>query len=363
MRLYLTGNPCSQSRHCYFVEGKGISFLFDCGYQRAYRGDELPHLSQDQIQRASYLFLSHSHENQSGSYPWLMSRGFSGRVVTTTETARQLPFSIDDPLILEGLSLPYESFTLPGGLSVLWGRSGHCSGSAWFRFEESQRSLFFSGDYYDCARVHACDPIVGMQADLAVLDCDYGLQNAQSRQNQIDILIETIADALADQRPVLLPVPRYGRGMGILTYLCERLPSSDIFADMHFIRELGHLDASAMWVKKDIQDLLDGVYVRSIPEDFLALGIYFISDPQLDTPQGRHLAEQILLYGGKVIFTGTVEPNTHASLLMHAGQASLLRYGVHCSQEDMLRIAAQNDFGSIIAYHSDFAPSRPSYEV
>ena len=44
MKLYLTGEPCTQQRHCYFVEGETASFIMDCGYQRCYRGDELPHL-------------------------------------------------------------------------------------------------------------------------------------------------------------------------------------------------------------------------------------------------------------------------------------------------------------------------------
>ena len=234
MKLYLTGEPCTQQRHCYFVEGETASFIMDCGYQRCYRGDELPHLLPEQIRAARYLFLSHSHENQSGALPYLLANGFTGRVVLTTETARQLPLGIDDPLVLEGLSVPYAEAQIPGGLTLTWGRSGHCSGSVWYRMAENGRSLFFSGDYYDCARVHARDPIEGIRANLAVLDCDYGMQpGSASRDAQVDALIAAISEALADGRPVILPVPRYGRGLGILTYICERLPETDIFADRH----------------------------------------------------------------------------------------------------------------------------------
>ena len=48
---------------------------------------------------------------------------------------------------------------------------------------------------------------------------------------------------------------------------------------------------------------------------------------------------------------------------LHAGKAKLLRYSVHCTQADMLRIASQNHFDRIIAYHSDFAPTQKVYEV
>ena len=364
MKLYLTGEPCTQQRHCYFVEGETASFIMDCGYQRCYRGDELPHLLPEQIRAARYLFLSHSHENQSGALPYLLANGFTGRVVLTPETARQLPLGIDDPLVLEGLSVPYAEAQIPGGLTLTWGRSGHCSGSVWYRMAENGRSLFFSGDYYDCARVHARDPIEGIRANLAVLDCDYGMQpGSASRDAQVDALIAAISEALADGRPVILPVPRYGRGLGILTYICERLPETDIFADRHFITELGHMDATAMWVRPQVQDMLSGKFIRAIPEDFVALGVYFVCDPQLDDIKTRRLVRRLLICGGRVIFTGTVEPNTHASLLLHAGKAQLLRYSVHCTQADMLRIAAQNHFDQIIAYNSDFAPTKKVYEV
>ena len=84
---------------------------------------------------------------------------------------------------------------------------------------------------------------------------------------------------------------------------------------------------------------------------------------QLDDIKTRRLVRRLLICGGRVIFTGTVEPNTHASLLLHAGKARLLRYSVHCTQADMLRIASQNHFDRIIAYNSDFAPTQRVYDV
>lgn len=363
MKLYLTGSPCSQQRHCYFVEGSQASFIVDCGYQRSYPGDELPHLTAVQIRSARYLFLTHSHENQAGGLEYLFASGFTGRVVLSAETAQQLRTPIDDPIILEGLSLPFSETELPGGLHLIWGRSGHCLGSAWFRIRDGEKSILFSGDYYPAARIHETDAIRDLCADIAVLDCDYGVHSADTREEQLDALVSSIAEAIEEGVPVLLPVPTYGRGLGIISCVSERLPDVDIFADEPLRRELSQLDATAMWVKPDAGALLGGLFVRPIPEEFVALGVYFISDPQLDEPESLVLLRQLLLCGARVFMTGTVEVGTYAASLMHSGNARMLRYAIHCTQEEMLSIAAQNDFQKIIAYRSDYAPTQAEYEI
>ena len=363
MKLYLTGEPCNQQRHCYYVEGTSASFIVDCGFQRCYSGDELPHLTSEQIRSACYLFLTHSHENQSGGLMYLLTNGFTGRVVLTAETAQQIHIAIDDPIILEGLCLPFTEVELPGGLHIIWGRSGHCLGSAWFRIRDGEKSILFSGDYYPAARIHATDAIEGVHADVAVLDCDYGTQSADTREEQLDALVSAISEAIEDGRPVLLPVPTYGRGLGIMACISERLPEVDIFADEPLRRELSQLDATAMWVKPEASTLLASLFVRPIPEEFVALGVYLISDPQLDEPESLVLLRQLLICGARVIMTGTVEVGTYAASLMHSGNARKLRYAVHCTQEEMLSVAAQNDFGKIIAYRSDYAPTQGEYEI
>jgi len=363
MKLYLTGEPCSQQRHCYFVKASAASFIVDCGYQRCYPSDELPHLTAEQIRSAQYLFLTHSHENQSGALAHLFANGFSGRVVMTAETAQQLHIAVDDPIVLEGLSLPFTETELPGGLHLIWGRSGHCLGSAWFRIRDGEKSILFSGDYYPAARIHETDAIAGLKADIAVLDCDYGTQSADTREEQLDALVSAIAEAIEDGRPVLLPVPTYGRGLGIISCVSERLPEVDIFADEPLRRELSQLDATAMWVKPDAGALLGSIFVRPIPEEFVALGVYFISDPQLDEPDSLVLLRQLLICGARVFMTGTVEVGTYAASLMHSGNARKLRYAIHCTQEEMLAVAAQNDFGRVIAYRSDYAPTQEMYEI
>ena len=60
---------------------------------------------------------------------------------------------------------------------------------------------------------------------------------------------------------------------------------------------------------------------------------------------------------------GTVETGTYASTLVHSGHARILRYAIHCTQEEMLAVARQNDFKKIIAYRSDYAPRQSVYVI
>ena len=196
-----------------------------------------------------------------------------------------------------------------------------------------------------------------------MLDCDYGTQSASTRDEQLDALVSAIEEAIADGRPVLLPVPTYGRGLGIMSCISERLTHVDLFADEFLRRELTQLDATAMWVKPEASSLLASIFLRPIPEEFVALGVYLISDPQLDNPESLALLRQLLICGARVFMTGTVETGTYAATLMHSGHAQMLRYAVHCTQEEMLSVAKQNSFGKIIAYRSDYAPTQGVYEI
>jgi len=75
------------------------------------------------------------------------------------------------------------------------------------------------------------------------------------------------------------------------------------------------------------------------------------------------MAGQLLLCGARVFMTGTVEVGTYAASLLHSGNAKMLRYAIHCTQEEMLAIAAQNRFSRIVAYRSDYAPTQDTYEI
>ena len=56
--LTIGGGYGEHGRTCFLVEGKGVSFLLDCGTMEG-DAEPTPRLSELQIKKADFLFLSH----------------------------------------------------------------------------------------------------------------------------------------------------------------------------------------------------------------------------------------------------------------------------------------------------------------
>lgn len=167
MEFLIAGGVGEHGRNCFFVKTERISFLVDCG-KMAGAAQPYPNLSPEQIQSLQYVFLTHSHADHTGALPWLLEQGFAGTIIASDETFGQLPFSLPD-------TRPLRSFRPPEGLTLHWGRSGHCPGSVWYEFGLEGQTLLFSGDYTERSLVYETDPIRRTRAELAVIDCAYGV--------------------------------------------------------------------------------------------------------------------------------------------------------------------------------------------
>lgn len=233
MELFIAGGVGEHGRNCFYVQVAAIHFLVDCGKMADTPEDPYPCLAREQIGSLDAVFLTHSHADHTGALLWLYENGFQGTVIATAKTLSQLPFAVQDHRTLEEFC--------PDGtgqfqnLSIQWGRSGHCVGSVWYRFAENGKSVFFSGDYTEDTQVYACDPIRNQCADLAVLDCAYGLDET-SYEVSCDQLVQKTEELLSAHRLLLFPVPKYGRGLEILSLFSNRLTDASYYADELFCK-------------------------------------------------------------------------------------------------------------------------------
>ena len=353
MELFIAGGVGEHGRNCFFVQGEPIRFLVDCGKMADTPEDPYPRLTDGQIRHLDAVFLTHSHADHTGALPWLYKNGFSGVVIASEETLRQLPFAVPESLTLAELC--------PNGtgqfqsLSIQWGRSGHCVGSVWYRFAESGKAVFFSGDYTEDTQIYACDPIRGQSADLAVLDCAYGLEETPY-DAVCDRLVRETERLLGEHGLLLFPVPKYGRGLEILKLFSDRLRGVSYYADDLFRQNLAGQRAGGFWCQPVRIDVSVSPYSEQLR------GIVFVSDPQLRAAAARTTAARVLSLGGMAVMTGTLEKGSYSEKLFRNGRMALLRYPVHLDHAQFCRLESQNHFTTAIPYHSgDFSIRRNFY--
>ena len=349
MKLFLAGGVGEHGRSCFLVQGETLCFLVDCG-KMAGSEQPYPELSEEQIRSLQFVFLTHSHADHTGALPWLLERGFAGRIVASTETLAQLPFALPHALALK-------DFCPPSGLALRWGRSGHCAGSVWYEFRLEGQTLLFSGDYTEASLVYCTDPIRRLRADVGVIDCAYGHRSKSPALLRFDLLTR-LSEQIAGGKPTLLPVPKYGRGLELLYLLHHAKPQLPVCGDAQFRSQLDWLRADRYWGAPCARDALREARVQPL-EGVPAAGLCFVSDPQLKTHAGRQLAEAFLACGGSLVMTGTPEAGSCSEKLLKAGRMELLCYPVHQNEAEYRALLHKNQIIRAIPYHTPELSAKP----
>ena len=341
MILTLAGGCGEHGRNCFLLEGEEWNLMVDCG-MKAGDADPMPHLTCEQITRTRFVLLTHSHKDHTGAALWLLEQGFTGTFVMTAETARQLPFTLPKARLLPTPEKP-DTFHLDAA-KVDYGMSGHCTGAVWFRVKWEDKRVLFSGDYNFYSDVYEHHPIIDCKADAAILDSCYPA-DAWSRE----AFTEALRDAIAHAKHVLLPVPKYGRGLDILLLLSRAFPETEVTLDSHLQSELNHVKSIRKWLRPDAYQALKAWKpARGLSEHHVLL----FSDPQLESPVGRMVASVYAQEHYPILLSGSVDDGTLAKTLLERGQASLQILPVHNSDEEYELTKRANRFKAAIPVHT-----------
>lgn len=343
MKLKIAGGCGEHGRNCFLVQTDSLSFLVDCGIMAEEKENGYPHLTDEDIRQLRYVFLTHSHADHSGALPWLKRHGFSGTVIASCETFRQLPFEVSLKEELEKMCDRNNRASLYG-VTLEYGCSGHCSGSVWYHFFCEEKSILFSGDYTENTQLYLFDAIRGHKADLAVLDCAYGSDTTSYKEYCQDLL-SRVAWTKSKYKTVIFPVPKYGRGLELLKLLQGYFPKYRFAGDAHFIRQVMIIPEQNRWIK-DYRTEVGCI------NDSPTADIIFISDPQLRSEESQKLALGILKNDGSSIMTGTVEAGTLSDRLINESEMFSQRYPVHLNISQYEELKKQNNFTLTIPYHT-----------
>ena len=337
MELLIVGGA-EHGRSCFYIEGEAIRFLVDCGAAGAARA--CPGLASEQVRALQYVFLTSGDDSHAGALPWLLEQGFAGTVVASEETLRQLPVALPDTRALS-------SFRAPANLSLHWGRSGCCPGSVWYELTLENRTLLFTGNYTESSLVYIADPIRRARAELAVIDCAYGADGRSPEVLRFDFLTR-MAALLSHAEPVLLPVPKYGGGLELLALLRHARPRTPVYGDETFLHQLRWLQTDRFWCTPNARDALRQAEVLPLT-DVPGSGVCFLTDPQLESPDARRLADAFLAAGGSLVMTGTVEPGSYSEALIQEGKMELLRCPAHQNEAQYRALLRENRFSKALA--------------
>ena len=322
MQITIAGGCGDFGRSCFFVEGGRHAFIVDAGTSTDGL-DRVPDLTAEQAARAEYLFITHSHRDHTGAIGYFESLGFAGSVLLTNQTYRQMKEKPGNTMILDSTAPELE---LERDFSFRWGRSGHCAGSVW----------------YDIS----CE---GKTADVAVLDAAYpgDRTGADMRRSVLDKILELVWRG----KPLLLPVPHFGRGLSIAAYFRNK-GSMEIPVHM----ASGLYDE---WLRLGRRKYFARREVLALPNETFSLwdgktihdnGVYFLTDAQLSRSENRKLIERHPELS--LLMTGSIHGYGKAKDYYESGRAELVLWPNHMTEREMWELVGKNHFRKIIPYHS-----------
>ncbi|MDD3253266.1 MAG: MBL fold metallo-hydrolase [Lachnospiraceae bacterium] len=376
-RIKICGGYGEHGRSCFLVEytPDGHYYMLDCGIMDT-DPQPNPHVTKEEIAKTDYVFLSHCHKDHAGAFAWLVEMGFQGILVTTAMTRELAEIDYKRVELLELAVNTISEITLPkaewgqsdwSGLRIQYGRTGHCPGSLWFQIADARQTVFYSGDYQKRPYLYACDEIIDMAADLAILDLAH-VRSELDAGAMREVLWEQVGGALKAGRRVILPVPKYGRGLEMAAFFMDRLAKAEkqngllpggitpeLYVDSDFVIYEKKMQGEC-WYQREPAPMYHGILDT---EQRCAAGkrldmpcIILIADTHLVKPANADFVLQESASGAQVIITGRVRTGSVCEQLLSAGQAQNALYPHHQSRHDFEELVRENAFRMVLPFHN-----------
>ena len=137
MKLVIAGGCGDCGRNAFYIAGNGHAFILDCGVSTDGL-NRIPDFTAEQLEKAEFLFLSHSHKDHSGAIEYVEDMGYTGPVLMSNRTYQQLSYKPKNTMILDSTAPELE--LLPD-VRIKWGLTGHCAGSVWYLIQVGGKAM------------------------------------------------------------------------------------------------------------------------------------------------------------------------------------------------------------------------------
>ncbi len=262
MRLTFFGAAKAVTGSCHCVEVNGAKILIDCGLQQG--RDEVSNAEFDFVPSdIECVIVTHAHIDHSGRLPLLVKRGFTGRIITTSMTAKLLEIMLRDSAHIQESDAEFQNrkmkragrsaleplYTLADaeaalqhivtieysevmevcpGCRIVMTDAGHLLGSAYVKMELTEgdvtKTIVFSGDIGNVDQSIIRDPQPINGADYVVMESTYGDRDhndADRTGYYARDLAKIFDDTFSRGGNVIIPAFAVGRTQELLYFIRE----------------------------------------------------------------------------------------------------------------------------------------------
>ena len=271
MKITFNGAAGVVTGSCHFFEVKGAKFLLDCGlFQGSEELEDLnPKFTFDPSE-VDFVILSHGHLDHCGRLPYLVKRGFKGKIYATSGTIdisrlilmdaaqvqeenlktvnrrrlregkepKELLYTVDD--VFDTFShfraCDFKKWYQIGPVRFRFHDAGHILCSEFVEIEVEGKRVLFSGDLGNRGKPLIRDPEPPPKADLVLIETTYGNRKHKSFEDSVKEFKEAVLSTFERGGVVLIPTFALERAQDILYILKEmyekgELPPCKVFLD------------------------------------------------------------------------------------------------------------------------------------
>ena len=224
-------------RSAFLLKAGKTRILLDAGVKLG-KKTEFPEIDDKTAGSVDYIILSHAHLDHSGYIPFLVEKGFKGKIIATKPTRdltqvlwadyRRIALEREDVIFSEkamGEALKRfelveygERKKIGKDLYITLHDAGHILGSAQVLIEHGKERILYSGDINPRpSRLHR-GAVMGIEANTLIVESTYGSKNDHlpSYRTAGRELAERINETIEAGGRVLIPVFAVGRAQEVL---------------------------------------------------------------------------------------------------------------------------------------------------